>query len=829
VAGVIKMVLAMRHGMLPRTLHVDEPTSQVDWSAGAVELLAEARGWPEGGRPRRAGVSSFGISGTNAHVIIEAATCDAPGAGVPQDTEEASAEQVPPAAGADPTYAFQRRRYWPAAAKPTTPAPPADPSQAHFWQAVESLDLDALTTTLEVTDEDTRAALGASLPVLSAWHRRQGQHAVVDSWRYRIAWEPAPITASPVLPGTWLVLVPASIASQPWVVGTRQAVAEHGGTAVLAEVADGELDRARLTKCLSDAVDRQSDVAGVLSLLALDERPDPVHPVLVRGVTGTLALVQAMHDAGVDAPLWLATQGAVSVGPTDSLRSAVQAQVWGLGRTFGLEHPQRWGGLVDLPEAVDEQALARLASALTGAGGEDQVAVRAQGLLVRRLVRAPRDDTTAGRWTPAGTVLITGGTGGLGGQVARWVVRSGAGSCGTPAPGRSGHAPEASHAPTSVHVALTSRRGLAAPGAAELERELVELGATVTVVRCDMADRDEVAAMIERVTLDGGPIRTVVHAAGVGGLAPLVDTTPAEFAEMVAAKVAGAMHLDELLGPDTVDSVVFFSSTAGVWGAAGQGLYAAANAFLDAFAHQRRSRGLPATSVAWGLWAGSGMRTDGYEATTARRGIPAMDPDLAIVGLRQALADKEPFLTVADINWERFVPVFTAQRPRPLLNGVREVREMLAADTGQARTEVEAATAMQRIGRLSGPQRAAALLDLTRTEVAAVLGHDDPKKIDKRLVFRDAGLDSMTAVDLRNRLAASTGLRMPAAVIFHHPTILELTQYLEERLFPAADDNTGMPDHTPAPSGADEALAVIDAMDAEDLLRMALNTSVEES
>src|SRR5262249_44899796 len=152
--------------------------------------------------------------------------------------KEPAVEQVPPAGGTDPAYAFQRQRYWPAV---TRPAHTVDPPQAFFWQAVESLDLGALTTALEVTDEDTRTALGASLPVLSAWYRRQQRQAVVDSWRYGIAWEPVSIAAAPGLPGTWLVLVPASIASRPWVAGTRRAVAEHGGAPVLVEVCD--LDR----------------------------------------------------------------------------------------------------------------------------------------------------------------------------------------------------------------------------------------------------------------------------------------------------------------------------------------------------------------------------------------------------------------------------------------------------------------------------------------------------------------------------------------------------------------------------------------------------------
>ena len=199
------------------------------------------------------------------------------------------------------------------------------------------------------------------------------------------------------------------------------------------------------------------------------------------------------------------------------------------------------------------------------------------------------------------------------------------------------------------------------------------------------------------------------------------------------------------------------------------------------------------------------------------------------MGLRQALADNDTFLTVADVNWERFFPVFTAQRPRPLLNGVAEVRGMLAAGTEHVRPDPETSTAVAHIGRLSGPQRTAALLELTRAEVAAVLGHDDPKEIDKRLVFRDAGLDSMTAVDLRNRLAAVTGLRLPAAVTFDHPTLLELTRYLEERLFPTPEHDTGVPDHVSAQPGADDKLALIDTMDAEDLLRMALNNPFDEA
>ena len=503
------------------------------------------------------------------------------------------------------------------------------------------------------------------------------------------------------------------------------------------------------------------DFAGVLSLLAFDERPAPDAPAISAGLAATLELVQALDGT---APLWCATSGAVSVGGADPVRSATQAALWGFGRTAALEHADRWGGLVDLPAVLDARAVARLAGVLGGT--EDQVAVRDAVVYGARLDRAParvvsekqRSNTVSHSrpaaadrsWRPRGTVLITGGTGALGAEVARWLARAGA-----------------------DHLVLTSRRGLDAPGAPELRDELTALGVTVTVAACDVTDRTALADLIDN--LDG--LRAVVHAAGVAQSAPLADLTPAEFAQFTAAKLAGAGNLDAVLGDRELDAFVLFSSIAGVWGSGGQSAYAAANAYLDGLAHRRRAAGLVATSVAWGPWAGGGMLADeGAEDHLRRRGLRPLAPDLAIAALRQALGAGDTAVTVADVDWTRFAPGFTAVRASALLGDLPEVRDAL--DVPVEETPRRALSADE-------------LLDLVQREAAAALGHADPASVAVDRPFRDLGFDSLTAVELRNRLSTVTGLKLPSTLVFDHPSATVLAAFLVAELSGGDAGNPG--------------------------------------
>nr|WP_317633550.1 type I polyketide synthase [Streptomyces sp. HUAS 15-9] len=493
-------------------------------------------------------------------------------------------------------------------------------------------------------------------------------------------------------------------------------------------------------------------------MLGLAPGTHPLHPTLSASLATTVTLVQALGDVDVQAPLWCATSGAVSTGAGDPLRDAGQAQLWGLGVVAALELPRRWGGLVDLPEKLDEHALRRLAGVLAQ-HDEDQLAVRADGVFGRRMLRArPADAEPVTPWQPRGTVLVTGGTGGVGRHLASWLAGAGA-----------------------QHLVLTSRSGPDAPGAPELRAELTALGAEVTIAACDIADRDALARLLAGIE-SRHPLTAVLHAAGTARSSMLADAGLDEFAEAAAAKVTGAVHLDELLDGRELDAFVLFASGAGVWGSGGQASYACANAFLDALALRRRARGLTATSVAWGGWAGGGMVDDAIQERGERRGLGVMAPELAISALRQAVEHDEAALTVAPIDWEKFLPVFTVARPSPLLADLPDVQRLLEAERAADEETGDGATLATELAALAPAEREERLLEHIRAQSAVVLGHASAEDVLPTAHFLELGFDSLTAIDLRRRLSAATGLHLPAGLAFDHPTPARLAKHLLTRL-----------------------------------------------
>ncbi|MFJ2116268.1 SDR family NAD(P)-dependent oxidoreductase, partial [Streptomyces sp. NPDC087850] len=676
-----------------------------------------------------------------------------------------------------PTYAFQRQRYW-----PEVPADAAGVAAAQggrdgwFWDAVEREDGGVLTEELAVE----RTAWDTVLPALADWRRRQRERALVDGWRYRVGWKRLPEMAT-ALVGRWLV-VTSEETDPEWATEVMAALERRGvgadrlelsadttDTTDAADSADtvGSAERPLFTAELTAALDApespagsrhgSAPVSGVLSLLGAG----------ATGLARTLLLTQALDDTGIAAPLWTLTRGAVAVTDGEPV-DVRQAAVWGFGRCAALEQPARWGGLVDLPEGLDARAFDRMAAVLADGAGEDQVAVRAGGTFGRRLLRAAPRRPAAKPLNLHGTALVTGGTGELGAQVARWLVGRGA-----------------------EHLVLLSRRGPDAPGAQELRAELTALGAAVTVVACDAADRDALAAVLGAVPAEF-PLTTVVHAAGVTGGGAVASLTPADLADTLRGKADAALHLDELTRDLDLTAFVLFASGAGVWGGGGQADYAAANAVLDALAHTRRAHGRTATSVAWGAWGDGGMAADaGAAQYLSRRGVTAMKPDSALVALQQALELDETAVTVADLDWTAFARTFTLTRPSRLLDELPEAAvdgpvgtpaDGSADGTGHASADA----LRQRLDGLGRAEQFNELLRLVQTQAAAVLGHDSTGPIERDRAFRELGFDSLTAVDLRNRLKQAVGLALPATLVFDYPAPAVLAEYLRAELLGAA-------------------------------------------
>ncbi|SOD67854.1 Acyl transferase domain-containing protein, partial [Streptomyces zhaozhouensis] len=667
-----------------------------------------------------------------------------------------------------PTYAFQRERYWlEVSARAAGEGERMSPVEARFWAAVEDGDLTDLGHALHLSSDEP---LSAVLPRLAAWRREQQDRSTVDGWRYRVEWRPV-VAGDAALSGVWLVVAPAGEERAGWV---REVLAARGVDARVLFVEPGSDDWA-------DRLGGLPELAGVVSLLGLLDAGTETVPA---GITATVALLRALGAAGVSAPLWAVTSGAVAAVAGDVVEGFEQSMVWGLGRVAALELSDRWGGLVDLPVEWDERAGELLAAALAGTMGEDQVAVRAGGLWGRRVVPAPLDSVRGGGgWSPRGTVLVTGGLGALGGHVARWLAGRGV-----------------------ERLVLAGRRGGATAGAEELAAELAALGAEVSFAACDITDRAAVAEL-----LDGIPsLNAVVHAAGIERSGPLAEVDPArpgEFAEVFAAKVDGARHLHELLGDRPLDAFVLFSSIAGVWGSGRQSGYAAANAYLDALAEHRRAAGLPATAVAWGPWADGGMVADAGREVAGqlrRLGLPAMAPAVAIAGLATALERGDGNVVIADVEWERFAGTFMAQRPSPLLGELPEVRAAFATEAAEPATSALG----ERLAGLDEAERQRQLTELIRDEAAAVLGLASGTGIPETRAFRELGFDSLTAVELRGRLSEATGVTLPATLVFDYPTATALATFLRTEL--SGVDAAGVPDAPARAVGVtDEPIAIV--------------------
>ncbi|KUJ35403.1 hypothetical protein ACZ90_70800 [Streptomyces albus subsp. albus] len=626
------------------------------------------------------------------------------------------------------------------------------------------------------------------------------------------------------------------------------------------------------------AVTAHQDLAALTAALdAGAEPPDAVlaplvaehadAPAAVRAASGAaLALLHAwLRDPRLAAArLVVVTRGAAAAVPGD-VPDLAGAAVRGLLCSAQAERPDRFT-LLDLDpegpepaEALAADGAGPLAPVLSAAlnATEPQLALRQLTLLAPRLIAAEAESPTrAGTGSPApadgteppapagaaaaalvdadapapvggtvaataapepvgapadphGTVLITGGTGTLGALIARHLADRGA-----------------------RHLLLVSRRGEQAPGAAELAAELTERGAGVTLAACDVADRDALAAVLDAVPAEH-PLTGVVHTAGVADDGLLAAMTPERIDTVLRPKADAAWHLHQLTRRHPVAEFVLFSSAAGTLGSAGQANYAAANAFLDALARHRRAQGLPGLSLAWGLWEERSALTGGLDAADlariGRSGVLPLPTDQARTLFDTARTGGEPALVPVRLDTAGLREQAGRHRLPALLRELagaapepRHGAQPLEHPEPGA-VEATASTLGHRLAAMPAAERYRVLLDLVRTHAAAVLGQTDPPRIDPDKGFLDLGFDSLTDLELRDRLQEVTGLDLAATLIFDHPTATALAEHLDAQY--AAD---GALEVGPALAELDRLEAFLTPFEADQDARTAISLRLKD-
>ncbi|WP_141708281.1 type I polyketide synthase, partial [Micromonospora marina] len=498
--------------------------------------------------------------------------------------------------------------------------------------------------------------------------------------------------------------------------------------------------------------------------------------------TDVLGLVQEWLavDVLADSTLVVVTRGALAVRDGDRVSDLAAAAVWGLLRSAQSEHPGRIV-LADVDDAINPGMLGVLARfAGDPAGG--QLAVRAGGVFVPRLVRAVVPVSVEAPSLGDGAVLVTGGTGALGALVAEHLV--------------------------SVYgvrsLVLVSRRGPEAVGAGGLSERLSALGASVRVVACDVTDRDQVSALVAEIAA-GGRLAGVVHTAGVLDDGVIERVTEERLAGVLAPKVSAGWLLHEATASLDLDLFVVFSSVAGVLGSPGQSAYAAGNAFLDGLAVWRRQLGLPAVSLAWGMWDTAGMAASiggNDRARTARAGLRPMNARTGLELFDAAVGAQRAALVPAAIDVPALRAAAAGAVVPPMLRNLVDV-----ATTRRRAGQGAPGGWADRLTGLSAEDGLAQVDQLIRGLVAQVLGHGGAEAVPADRAFKDLGFDSLTAVELRNRVNGATGLRLTSTLVFDHPSPQVLAAHVYAEL---AGTRPGAVTTDEAATGdADEAIAIV--------------------
>ncbi|MDZ8188307.1 MAG: type I polyketide synthase [Nostoc sp. ChiSLP02] len=671
-----------------------------------------------------------------------------------------------------PTYPFQEQRYWveleenQSANKQVISTNLVETPMLHLLQQGEIQQLTeqiAKTANLSAHEQQFLPKL---LEVLAKQYKHESIAASIQDWLYKIEWQPKArkIAAGDKKPqiGSWLILADMK--------GIGQTLAEHlqkqGLSCILVYPGESYQSKGNSTwiinptstedfqQLLNEIKVTSQKLQGVIHLWTLDTATSEVtvrelEKSQVLGCSSVLSLVQALtQDSEVDSlRLWLVTQGAQ---PVKTLPRVTQASLWGMGKVVALEHPEIFGGMVDLSVEPTSEEISLLLSDIADPQGEDHLVYRGGQRYVARLIPKQLPSTLEScSISPDSTYLITGGLGALGLKVAEWLVEQGA-----------------------KQLVLTGRKQPTAEAQTAIAR-LEKMGATILAAQADVTQEQDLSQLLETVQATMPPLGGIVHAAGVVGYETLPSLQWESLEAVLRPKTMGTWLLHELTQDINLDFFVVFSSIASVWGSRGQAHYAAANAFLDSFAHYRQGQGMPTLSVNWGPWADGGMASDEAQSWLTRMGIGILQPEQALTALGLLLGSDTAQATVTQVDWALFKRLYEARGRRTLFD---EILIQPLADNQQQPTTTS--TLVEELEAASVSEARAMLTAYLQTEVGKVLGFEASKLPNPEQGFLDMGMDSLMAIDLKNRLDKNLGTTLPSTITFECPTIVDLVKYL---------------------------------------------------
>lgn len=642
------------------------------------------------------------------------------------------------------------------------------------------------------------------------WELRiSGQVSGVDAplkWLYQLEWQPKPLPQASLTSdnrsGRWLIFADCEGVGS----ALAKVIQSHGDDALLVFAGDSyQVQSANrftvspnnpndIQQLLRNVLKPQDVCCGIIYLWGLDST-DSMESSLVFNYDAVLRLIQSLAQTkDVTKPrIWFVTRGAQAVGSVDRRTYSVQqSPLWGLGRVIALEYPDLMGGLVDLPADGDHGTAStnvaqRLYEQLFSADGEDQIALREESRYVLRLAKARSGALKKQKLVihPDATYLITGGLGGLGLRLAKWLIEQGA-----------------------RHLVLTGRTGLperqmwnSIPENTEMGRrvaavqELEKTGAEVLERKADVANESEMAELWQRLRERPQPIRGIIHAAGIAKPQSLLEMTPAEAHKTLRPKIQGAWLLHKITqsqrdSGSPLDFFILFSSASSIFGAKDLAPYAAANHFLDALSHYRAALGLPCLCINWGWWDNPGLVSEDMADIFRNAGLEPMPSQQALAILTHLLETGAGQTMVANIDWSVFRPILESRKARPLLEDMPARSQMdnkreMASDPGLY-------SLLRQIQEASGNAKKQILQDAIRAQVAEILGFKAPEAVNLHQGFFKMGMDSVMTVQLRNYLETRINCSLPPTVAFEYPTVVSLTDFVAGQVM-KFDDSSNAP------------------------------------